>query len=374
MVYRAIGLMSGSSLDGLDIAFVEFHEQAGKWSYEILKADCYSYSDEWIQRLKNAISLSALDYQLLHADYGHYIGKQVNKFIDTYNLQYKVALITSHGHTTFHIPAKKMTGQLGDGAAIAAQTQLPVVTDLRALDVAFGGQGAPIVPIGEKLLLGEYDYFLNIGGIANISTSINDNNDLSIPLRIIAFDVCPANRVLNMLMNELGEEYDDGGKTAATGTINSTLLEKLNLMDYYKQAFPKSLANDFGTDVIYPIIKNSGIRTQDAVRTYTEHISVQIENAILLLSNHKPQTTNYKLLTTGGGAFNTFLMERLTESLKELNIDVIVPDKKLVNYKEAVIMAFIGVLRWRQEYNVLSSVTGASRDSIGGALWTGTEA
>ena len=172
MVYRAIGLMSGSSLDGLDIAFVEFHENAGKWTYEILKADCYPYSEEWITRLKNAISLNALDYQLLHVDYGHYLGQQVNKFIEENELQYKVALIASHGHTTFHIPAKKMTAQLGDGAAIAAETQLPVVTDLRALDVAFGGQGAPIVPIGEKLLLGNYDYFLNLGGIANISSTL----------------------------------------------------------------------------------------------------------------------------------------------------------------------------------------------------------
>ncbi len=210
MVYRAIGLMSGSSLDGLDIAFVELQEQAGKWSYEILQADCYPYSDEWVVKLKNAINLSAKEYQLLHADYGHYTGQQINKFIDEHQLHYKVAVIASHGHTTFHIPEKKMTAQLGDGAAIAAETQLPVVTDLRALDVAFGGQGAPIVPIGEKLLLGEYNFFLNLGGIANISF----NSD-----QYAAFDVCPANRVLNMLVNELGKEYDDGGQIAASGTV-----------------------------------------------------------------------------------------------------------------------------------------------------------
>ena len=170
MIYRAIGLMSGSSLDGLDIVFTEIHENGGKWSYEIIHADCYAYSDEWIDKLKNAISLSALDYQLLHAEYGHYLGQQVNRFIVENGLQYKVALVASHGHTTFHVPAKKMTAQLGDGAAIAATTRLPVVSDLRAMDIAFGGQGAPIVPIGEKLLLGEYEYFLNIGGIANICT------------------------------------------------------------------------------------------------------------------------------------------------------------------------------------------------------------
>ncbi|MES1226416.1 MAG: anhydro-N-acetylmuramic acid kinase, partial [Bacteroidota bacterium] len=175
MVYRVIGIMSGSSLDGLDIAFVELHENAGKWNYEIIKADCYKYTVEWGEKLRSAISLNALDYQILHTDFGHYIGRQVNRFIEENELHYKVALITSHGHTTFHIPAKKMTAQLGDGAAIAAETSLPVVTDLRTLDVALGGQGAPIVPIGEKLLLGNYDYFLNLGGIANISGKPHPN-------------------------------------------------------------------------------------------------------------------------------------------------------------------------------------------------------
>lgn len=246
MVYRAIGLMSGSSLDGLDIAFAEFHENGGKWSYEILKADCYPYTEEWMARLKNAITLPALDYQLLHTDYGHYLGQQVNKFIEENELQYKIALIASHGHTTFHVPARKMTAQLGDGAAIASETQLPVVSDLRALDLAFGGQGAPIVPIGEKLLLGNYDYFLNLGGIANISVNAGE---------YIAFDICPANRVLNMLANEAGAAYDKDGEMASQGKVNNNLLDKLNALDYYRQPYPKSLANDFGTDIVYPVIK-----------------------------------------------------------------------------------------------------------------------
>jgi anhydro-N-acetylmuramic acid kinase len=382
MVYRAIGLMSGSSLDGLDIVFAELQNQAGKWTYEIVQADCYAYSDEWVNKLKNAISLSAKDYQLLHADYGHYTGQQVNKFIEEHQLHFKVALIASHGHTTFHIPGR-MTGQLGDGAAIAAETQLPVVTDLRALDVAFGGQGAPIVPIGEKMLLGDYDYFLNLGGIANISGSLKPpspkgegglGDEVS-----IAFDICPANRVLNMLVNEpdsyrVGKEYDDGGQIAASGFINEELLKKLNALDYYKKTYPKSLANDFGTDIVYPIVKNEKIDIKDALRTYVEHIVLQISNAIRSLSNQQPATSNRQLLATGGGAHNTFLINQLAEILKEQDIEVVVPDKKLVNFKEALIMAFMGVLRWRQEYNVLSSVTGASRASIGGALWTGQEA
>jgi anhydro-N-acetylmuramic acid kinase len=369
MVYRAIGIMSGSSLDGLDLAFAEFQEQGGKWTYEIKETACYIYEEEWATKLKNAASLTALDYQLLHTAYGHYIGEKINAFIDDRNLHYQVALIASHGHTTFHLPAQKMTGQIGDGAAIAAVTKLPVVSDLRAMDVALGGQGAPIVPIGEKMLLPEYDYFLNIGGIANISANSNP---------FIAFDICPANRVLNMLANELNEPYDNGGKIAATGSINYPLLEKLNALTYYTQPYPKSLANDFGTAVVYPLIKDSGLSIEDGLRTYVEHIGMQITNAAKNLIQLKVPNTSSgsggNLLVTGGGAFNTFLTQQLSEQLSALNIAVVVPDANLVGYKEALIMAFIGVLRWREEYNVLASVTGAERNSIGGALWMGQEA
>jgi len=200
MLYKAIGLMSGSSLDGLDIAYVSLQETGGKWSYEFLHTECASYSSDWIYHLKNAIKLSGLDYQLLHTSYGHYIGKEINRFIDQKGIHHQVHLVASHGHTTFHVPKQLMTGQIGDGAAIAAETGLPVVSDLRAMDIAFGGQGAPIVPIGEKLLLGEYDYFLNLGGIANISCNLPGN--------YIAFDVCPANRVLNLIVGKVGKAYD----------------------------------------------------------------------------------------------------------------------------------------------------------------------
>jgi anhydro-N-acetylmuramic acid kinase len=367
MIYRVIGLMSGSSLDGLDIAFAEFHENGGKWSYEIKHADCYPYSRTWTDRLKNAITLTASEYQQLHADYGHYLGEQVNIFIENHAIQYQVALIASHGHTTFHIPARKMTAQLGDGAAIAAETGLPVVTDLRSLDVALGGQGAPIVPIGEKWLLGDFDYFLNLGGIANISASGD---------RYLAFDICPANRVLNLLANEEGKEFDDAGSGAAGGSISQSLLQTLNDLPYYRHPYPKSLANDFGTDTVYPLIRKAGCPTRDALRTYSEHIVIQIKNSISNINSSRllaPGSPS-RLLVTGGGAFNVFLMQRLQETLKDLNIEVIIPDDNLVKFKEALIMGFIGILRWRQEYNVLSSVTGAKRDSIGGALWTGQDA
>jgi anhydro-N-acetylmuramic acid kinase len=360
MVYRAIGIMSGSSLDGLDIAFVEFHEQGGKWRYELNAAACYPYNEKWKTALQTATTLSALEYELLHAAYGEYIGSQVNRFIDEKNLHYKVALISSHGHTSFHLPSKKMTAQLGHGAAIAAATKLPVVSDLRAMDVSLGGQGAPIVPIGERFLLGDHQLFLNLGGIANISC--NREN-------YIAFDVCAANRVLNMLANEAGKEYDENGEKAAAGNVNADLLNQLNALDYYKQPYPKSLANDFGTDVIFPMIRKMGLRIDDALRTYVEHIVMQISNAVDLL-----KTRNASMLVTGGGAFNGFLIERLKEKLENYGLNVVIPDEILIAYKEAMIMAFIGVLRWRQEYNVLASVTGAERNSIGGAIWNGQEA
>lgn len=362
MIYRAIGLMSGSSLDGLDIVFTELHENGGKWSYEMLASACYPYSEDWTKRLSTATSLSAKDYLLLHTAYGEYIGQQVTRFIEENSLQFKVALVASHGHTTFHIPAKNMTAQLGDGAAIAAVVQLPVVTDLRSLDVAFGGQGAPIVPIGEKLLLQGYDYFLNLGGIANISMNT---------AAYTAFDICAANRVLNMLAQKAGKEYDEDGKLAASGKLNQALLDQLNALDYYNEPFPKSLANDFGTDIVFPIVEEAGLSTVDALHTYTEHIAIQIRYAITSLPNHEaPQS---KLLATGGGALNVYLIERIREQLNGLGIEVVVPSKELIQYKEALIMALIGVLRWREENNVLSSVTGAKRDSVGGAMWMGQE-
>lgn len=358
MVYRAIGLMSGSSLDGLDIVFVEFHENGGKWSYEILAADCYPYSPQWQDRLQNAINLSALDYQLLHAAYGHYLGQEVNRFMEKHQLLYKVMLVSSHGHTTFHVPTEKMTAQLGEGSAIASEVQLPVVSDLRSLDIAFGGQGAPIVPIGEKLLLAGYKYYLNLGGIANVSLNAE---------KYIAFDICPANRVLNLLISETGKDFDAGGQMARSGSLDKNLLSALNALDYYKQPFPKSLANDFGTDIVYPLIKGKSLSVADGLHTYTEHIAFQIAESIKGLNHHSGE--NEKLLATGGGAFNHYLIERIQHYLQSSGIEVVVPAADLINYKEALIMALIGVLRWREEVNVFSSVTGAKRDSVGGAVW-----
>lgn len=361
MVYRVIGLMSGSSLDGLDIAFVELDDSGGQWAFTIKHADCIAYTEDWAAKLQSAKHLNAFDYLALHSAYGHYLGEQVNNFIEANHLHHQVQLIASHGHTVFHSPAHKMTAQLGDGAAIAAVTGINVVSDLRAIDIALGGQGAPIVPMGEKLLWPDVNYFLNLGGIANASFKKDGG--------VTAFDVCPANRVLNMLAQQAGKPYDEGGAIAASGEVDIDLLVKLNRQEYYRQLPPKALANEFGTDVLYPLIQEANLPLEDAIRTYTEHIAEQVTGAF-----YDMDVKEGKLLVTGGGAFNTFLVERLQNMLAPLAIEVIVPESNLVQYKEALIMALLGLLRWREENTVLSSVTGATRDSIGGAVWIGLEA
>jgi anhydro-N-acetylmuramic acid kinase len=364
MFYKAIGIMSGSSLDGLDIVFAEFTETTGKWSYTVLASDCYEYETEWIDRLKDAIHLNAYEYLLLHSAYGKYIGEKINHFIEKHQLHFQVQLIASHGHTTFHAPHLGMTAQLGDGAAIAAVTGINVISDLRAMDVALGGQGAPIVPMGEKLLWSEYDFLLNIGGIANISVKQKKE--------YIAYDVCPANRVLNMLANDAGKNYDAGGQMASVGEIHQELLQQLNHLDYYKQPYPKSLANNFGTHMVYPLIKSFHLSTEDALRTYTEHIALQVGSSII--DRLKSFTSNSRLFITGGGAHNTFLIECIKNSLHGFEIEVVIPGEAAVDYKEALVMALLGILRWREENTVLASVTGATRNSIGGAVWMGQQA
>ena len=376
MIYRAIGIMSGSAMEGLHIAFVEFQEISGKWNYEIKNVDCYPYSQEWVNKLKAASSLTALDYQLLHTSFGELIGKSVNQFIEGHGLQYKIQLLASHGHTVFHLPAKKMIAQLGSGAAIAAITGINVVSDLRAMDMALAGRGAPIFAIGEKLLFSENQLFLNLGGIASLSYNHSGTQ--------ISFDVSPANKVLNLLAEKAGKPFDEGGQLASAGKTDSRMLEILNEIEYYHLPYPKSLSNDFCTDVVYPLVKKAGQNLNDALRTLVEHIAYQVELAVKKLLTEIPLTAgntvadisnpSYRLLVTGGGAKNVFLVERLKSALEELGVQVVVPEKNLIEYKEAVVMALLGILRWREENNTLSSVTGASRDSIGGAVWIGLEA
>ena len=363
MIYRVLGLMSGSSLDGLDIAFVEFEEKGGKWTFSVLQSTCVSYPADMEQRLTNAHVLSARDFVRLHAEYGHFLGEAVNRFISEKELGYKVFLVCSHGHTVFHEPGKFST-QLGDGATLAALTGLPVVSDLRSMDVALGGQGAPIVPVGEKLLFQAHTLFLNIGGIANISYHTDELHQ--------AFDICPANRVLNMISMQLQKKFDEDGAIASLGMVNDSLLNELNQLDYYKEKPPKSLANEFGTDVVYPLILSHKLNTSDSMATYVEHIAMQVAKAVNGFSiSETVESSSIKLLVTGGGAFNKQLASRIQYYLAPYNVEVDIPLPVIVEYKEALIMALLGVLRWREEETVLSSVTGSSRNSIGGALWMG---
>ena len=358
MDYNAVGIMSGSSMDGLDIAFVRFSEHKGKWAFNIVHAETKAISNSWIKKLSNATALNAKDYLMLHTAFGQYCGERVQAFLQE-NKVGKIDCIGFHGHTTFHLPAKQTTHQLGDGAAVSAITGIPVIADLRALDVALGGQGAPIIPIGEKLLFTGYDYYLNIGGIANVSMHHGK--------KIIAFDVCPANRVLNMLAALAGKKFDKDGTMASEGIVNKALLTKLNALGYYRKAYPKSLANDFGTDTIYPLIINKEKNVRDALATCVEHIAKQVTAAIEM---YREKTTG-KLMVTGGGALNQFLVARLKYHLMQMGIEVAVPEKSIIEFKEALVMALIAVLRLRNEPNVLATVTGAARDSCNGALWSG---
>ena len=362
---RVIGLMSGSSLDGLDIACVDFSFE-DRWKFDIVAAETIEYSAEWKEKLVKSTELDARSYVLLDADYGHHIGRCINEFLERFDLSStSIDLVASHGHTVFHEPWNGMTAQIGDGAAIAAETGLKVVSNLRSIDVALAGQGAPIVPMGEKHLFKNYRLLLNIGGIANLT-----DQEFA-----IAFDICPANRILNKLMSQyLHEEFDRDGQISSTGHIDSDLLEKLNQFDYYSKSYPKSLSNSFGLNKILPVLTTFKIPVADLLRTYVEHIVEQIVRALeMIIEKEKKGRSIYEnchLLVTGGGGHNQFLIERLGIELKsKFSIDIECPEKKVVDFKEALIMAFLGLLRFENRCNVLSSVTGAQRDSIGGALW-----
>ncbi len=360
MVYRVIGLMSGSSLDGLDIAYTELEEIRGQWSYRIIHADCIPYATGMMHDLQHIAYRPVSDFLKMHTSYGRYLGGQINHFIEKYNIGHQVNFIASHGHTVFHEPQHHTTCQIGDGATIAAVTGLPVISDLRSLDVALGGQGAPIVPIGDKLLFGNYDYRLNIGGIANITVPYNGG--------LLAFDVCPANQILNSLAENEGKVMDEDGAMAAEGNLLLDVITDLGNADYYKLAPPKSLSNEAAIEMVFPVLLESGHSTFDMLRTTVQLIVEQVTDAV---SRYPTGMEQASMLITGGGALNKFLVAELERSLAQLNVIVTVPDHTTVKFKEALVMALIGTLRWREETNTLCSVTGATKDSIGGALWMG---
>jgi anhydro-N-acetylmuramic acid kinase len=341
----SLGIMSGTSLDGVDLALCRFLENNNKWQYEILDSKTISYPVEWELKLRSAHQLNVLDFLLLHNEYGIYLGLIVNEFLEGKIIP---DIISSHGHTIFHQPDQKFTFQLGSGASISATTQITTISDFRTLDVAFGGQGAPLVPIGDKYLFHEYDYCLNLGGFANISFEERNNR--------IAFDICPVNLILNKLAFKKNKPFDKDGEIGASGRIDQSLLGSLNSLDYYKQKWPKSLGREWVDKCINPLLADSGISIEDQVATFYEHIASQILRVV---------GPKGKMLCTGGGTKNKFLVSKLE---KKTACQIIIPEEILIDFKEALIFAFLGVLRFMGRVNCLSSVTGARLDNIGGII------
>jgi anhydro-N-acetylmuramic acid kinase len=356
---HVIGVMSGSSLDGLDIALCKLETQNGNWQHVILAAECLPFSADWRNKLHGATNLSGKELWQLHAEFGKYIGESVHRFVAHNNFQQNIDCIASHGHTVFHFPEERFTTQIGDGAAIAAASGITTVCDLRALDVAHGGTGAPIVPVADKLLFSDYDFCLNLGGIANISSKKDG--------KILAFDVCPCNQLLDFFAQQLNKDFDENGVLASTGNTDEEKLKQLLANSFHQLSFPKSLDNSFSKINALPILESIEGSIQDKLRTAVEYIAVQLaKDFATVAAQLNIDLNNSKVLVTGGGAFNQFLIDRLKDST---NIQIVIPDDATVKFKEALAMALIGVLRLRGEVNVFSSVTNAKNDTVNGAIY-----
>jgi len=341
--------MSGTSLDGLDIAFCAFKKRGTRWEYHIIDAETIPYSEAWRTRLATLEHVPAYDFVATDIEYGHLLGQLTKNFMQRHEL--RPDFIASHGHTVFHQPGLKITAQIGRGSAIAAETGCTVISDFRSLDVALGGQGAPLVPIGDQLLFSDFEFCLNLGGFANISFNQGGKR--------IAFDICPVNMVLNNLAEKLGAPFDRDGLFARQGKIIPEFLNPLNALPFYSAPPPKSLGKEWVVNNILPLIPTGSLSVHDLLATYCEHIAIQVASAT-------PGNHQHQVLVTGGGAFNRFLTERIQYHLEP---QMVIPDNLAINFKEALIFAFLGVLRLRNEINCLKSVTGASADSSGGAIY-----
>lgn len=347
--YKVIGVMSGTSLDGIDLAYL-FFDYNNHWNFQISHTATVPYSDNWKQKLQKAIHFSKQELDELNVAYTQYLAEVIQNFIAT-NEILEIDAICSHGHTILHQPQNGITLQIGNLPMISQLLNQNIVCDYRVQDVTLGGQGAPLVPIGDELLFNEYDYCLNLGGFSNVSFN-------EVGTRI-AFDISPVNTVLNFYANTLGLEYDDAGKIAKSGKIHEALFQELNAVAFYSKSYPKSLGMEFVNQCIFPIIQSKTIETDSILHTFVEHISFQIAKAL-------PVKTG-KLLVTGGGAYNLYLLERMQFYLPKM--EIIVPDTKVIEFKEALIFGFLGVLRLRNEVNALSSVTGAKQDHSSGQIF-----
>ena len=352
-----IGLMSGSSLDGIDLVDVDFWHD-GKWHFEIVAKDNYDYDDEWRNALSNAFYYNENQLKTIDFHYGQFLGQVTKQFIEKYNLHPEI--VASHGHTIFHRPQEHYTLQIGDGQALANECGVTVINDFRTEDVLKGGQGAPLVPIGDKLLFADYPICLNIGGIANVSYDVDGER--------IAYDICIANQALNYLANRLLLPYDNDGLIARSGTIDNQLLTRLNSHPFYIEKYPKSLGREFFEENIKPLLENRD-DIDNMMATFVEHIAIQIGNSINVC-NVQTRVIASQMLITGGGAKNKFLVERIQAHTKH---QVVVPSDDIIDYKEALVFAFLGLLRNINEINVLKSVTGAESDSCSGKIFHPTK-
>lgn len=354
-VYHVIGLMSGTSLDGLDLAFCRFENKKGRWQFELKSSRHVPYDEEYVAQLQHAVNLSALDLLELNVQYGRWLGEQVTAFIADHSLS--VDFVASHGHTIYHQPDKGFTYQIGSGAELANACRQTVVCDFRSLDVTMGGQGAPLVPIGDQLLFPAYDFCLNLGGIANVSF-LNKG-------KRVAYDIGLANMLLNHFANSIGLAYDQGGGIAAKGKVNNQLLAQLNGLDYYRLPYPKSIGYEWFVDVVQPLVDGSDSSNEDKMTTGVAHITEMIARAVL--AEHNKEQPG-KMLVTGGGAKNDFLIHQLKEALTD-KVEVLVPEEDLIDFKEAIVFALMGVLKMNGEVNCLASVTGAKKDVSGGVIF-----
>lgn len=348
--YNVIGVMSGTSLDGIDIAQIRFKVQNNKWQFEINNCQTIPYSSVWVTKLKDALHYNATELSEINQQYTQYLGSVIYDFIKRNNI-HDIDAVCSHGHTILHQPQNGITLQIGNLPRIAEITKQTVVCDFRVADVRLGGQGAPLVPIGDEVLFQEYQYCLNLGGFSNISFQQNNTR--------LAFDISAVNTVLNYYANQLEVDFDDKGRIAASGKTYLKLLYQLNALEYYQKSAPKSLGIEYVKKVLLPLIDDFNISIADKLNTFCEHIAIQISNALPIKSG--------KMLITGGGAYHDFLISRIKQHAQRL--DIVIPDKNLLEYKEALIFGFLGVLRLRNEINVLSSVTGASKNHSSGEIF-----
>lgn len=348
-----IGLMSGSSLDGIDLAYVKFTTLPDGYTYDLIATACIPYTSEWITFLKtytdSEINIIFEKDQAL----GRLFGTVINGFLKENNIT-DIDFIANHGHTLYHNPTAYTTVQIGNGSQIAALTGITTIDQLRLKDVALGGQGAPIVPIMDLNLLSAYTYCLNIGGIANIT--IND------PKHPIAFDICAANQILNYFAQKVGMEYDKNGALAQSGRVDWELVHQHHEQTpFLNQLPPKSLDNTYSKNIIAALEQLSVI---DALATACAHIAFEIKTSLTSL-----HCKNGTILLTGGGAKNSFLTALIQTELQALNIEVVIPEEQMIDYKEAIAMAFIGYLRLENKKNVLHQISGAQESSINGCIW-----